>query len=346
MCRPKTGSIRAPMTPPESHHGWRRWRAVAGFGGVVATMLSSCPQAVVARSRHAPAHPPTTPQEHALTGGLVRLRAPGSTMIRIAASQFSMGSTEADVITALVECQAGRTDSRGHPRTARAWPACRDERFHLELKQHPVTLSSYWLDRTEVTVAAYEQCVRLRRCEPIPYAQGATRFAHSDFPVSLVSHDRASTYCKFRGARLPTEAEFERAARGVSGRRYPWGNLFNHRACNHGRLGWTTTDHRDGFAELAPVGSFPSGRTPDGLLDLAGNVAEWVGDAFAVAYPEGLQTNPTGPGLASTTGMKVVRGGSYESPAPLLRGAARDAAEPSTTRPTIGFRCARSALPR
>jgi formylglycine-generating enzyme required for sulfatase activity len=267
-------------------------------------------------------------------------------MIRVASSRFSMGSTEAEVMSALAECQAGRTDSQGRPRTARAWPTCREERFRIELRQHSVTLSSYWLDRTEVTVAAYEQCVRLRRCEPIPYAQGARRFSRSDLPVSLVSHERASTYCRFRGARLPTEAEFERAARGVAGRRYPWGNLFNHRACNHGRLGWTTTDSRDGFAELAPVGSFPSGRTPDGFLDLAGNVAEWVSDTFAIAYDEGPRTNPTGPGRSSSTGLKVTRGGSYRSPAPLLRGATRDAAEPSAMRPTVGFRCARSAVAR
>jgi sulfatase modifying factor 1 len=338
--------MHAPKTLPESHHGWRRWRGPAGFGFVVAITLSACPQGGVARSRHAPASPPATPQEQALTGGLVRLRAPSSTMIRVAASRFSMGSTEAEVMSALAECHAGRTDSQGRPRTARAWPTCREERFRIELRQHPVTLSSYWLDRTEVTVAAYEQCVRLRRCEPIPYAQGAMRFAHGNFPVSLVSHARASTYCRFRRARLPTEAEFERAARGVVGRRYPWGNLFNHRACNHGRLGWTTTDALDGFAELAPVGSFPSGRTPDGFLDLAGNVAEWVSDTFAIAYAEQARTNPTGPAVSSTTGMKVTRGGSYTSPAPLLRGAARNAAEPSTTRPTLGFRCARSARPR
>ena len=334
------------MPQPERFIRWRRWQAATVFGLVLAATLSSCPEAVVARSRRAPASPPTTPPEQALTGGLVRLRAPRSTMIRVAASRFSMGSTEADVMTALAECRAGRTDSRGRPRTARAWSVCREERFQIELHQHSVTLSSYWLDRTEVTVAAYEQCVRLRRCLPIPYAQGAARFSRGSFPVSLVTHERASTYCKFRGARLPTEAEFERAARGVTGRRFPWGNLFNHRACNHGRLGWTTTDARDGFAELAPVGSFPSGRTPDGFLDLAGNVAEWVSDTFAVAYPKKPRTNPTGAGLNSSTGVKVVRGGGYDSPPPLVRGAARDAAEPSTLRPTLGFRCARSAAPR
>ena len=120
------------------------------------------------------------------------------------------------------------------------------------------------------------------------------------------------------------------------------GQLPNTRLANHGRLGIDLSDDVDGFSELAPVGSFNAGRTPDGFLDLAGNVAEWVQDRYATQYPDAEQTNPQGPEAAQATSARVVRGGSYESPMAWLRGAARGAYLPSERRPSLGFRCARS----
>ena len=87
---------------------------------------------------------------------------------------------------------------------------------------HEVHLSPYWLDRTEVTVRAYARCVQLRRCKAPPFAQGGKRFDRPEYPASLVTHEDALAYCRFRGARLPTEAEYERAARGEKARRFPW----------------------------------------------------------------------------------------------------------------------------
>jgi formylglycine-generating enzyme required for sulfatase activity len=272
-----------------------------------------------------------TPSEVALSGGLALLRAKGSRMIRVPASELLMGSTSTEIVAAAALCAR-------EPLAA----TCDERSFADELAQHRVHLSGFFLDRNEVSVSDYDACVRLRRCKAPPYAAGAQRFQQASFPVTFVTWDDAQTYCAFRGGRLPTEAEFERAARGELDRRFPWGELANGHLANHGRLGMDITDDSDGFAELAPVGSFVAGDTPDGFADLAGNVAEWVQDRYATAYPEEEVTDPQGPDPAAATSARVVRGGSYESPLAWLRGSARGAALPSDRRPTLGFRCARS----
>lgn len=300
-----------------------------------AVLAALLPSARAASRLAAPAPDPfgtRPPEERALTGGVVTLRQPASLMIRVPASVFEMGSTAEDVLDAVTDCAREPLGGR-----------CREEMFSDEMPRHRVTLSSFWLDRTEVSVKEYARCVALRRCRAIPFDLGGKRFDVPSHPVSLVRHADARAYCRFRGARLPTEAEFERAARGPRGRRYPWGNLYNTRVANHGRLGLDTTDARDGFAEHAPVGSFPSGRTPEGFLDLAGNVSEWVSDRYALSYPPGPASDPKGPAVGAGSGGHVVRGGHYASAAPWLRGASRASADAETRSPTLGFRCARSA---
>ena len=272
-----------------------------------------------------------SPAETALSGGLSMLRARGSRMIRVPASEFVMGSTTAEIIDSTVLCER-------EPLGA----TCDERSFADESLAHRVRLSGFFLDRREVTVAEYQACERVGRCQPAPFERGALRFKQPDFPITLVTWDDARAYCAFRGARLPTEAEFERAARGPAGRRFPWGQLANTRLANHGRLGIDLTDDTDGFSELSPVGSFNAGRTPDGFLDLAGNVAEWVQDRYAAQYPDGEQADPQGPDAARASSARVVRGGSYESPMAWLRGAARGAYLPTERRPSLGFRCARS----
>jgi formylglycine-generating enzyme required for sulfatase activity len=293
------------------------------------------PELAAAESRRAASlsdHAPSTPQARAFTLGMVTLRAPASEMILVPRSTFVMGSTPTDVIDAAIECGSGAFGER-----------CKETVFANEMPQHRVTLSAYWLDRTEVTVEAYRRCAQLGRCRPAPFEEGGRRFDVPGYPVSLVSWDDARDYCSWRGARLPTEAEFERAARGVQARRYPWGRFYNSRVANHGRLGFADTDASDGHEELAPVGSYPSGRTPDGFLDLAGNVAEWIQDRYFPSYPEGHVTDPQGPPQSGAqAGSRLVRGGHFSNAAPWLRGAARVPAEPAVRRPYIGFRCARS----
>ena len=328
----------------------------AGFGGAGAPWLLAAalaaglalvaPTARTARAQIALDPGPAPPPAAALVeGGVVRLRAPVAEMIRVPRSTFDMGSDELEIIDAAAAC---RRSLRALPRP-RAEPEedpCSEAVFAWELARHPVTLSAFWLDRVEVSVGEYRRCAELGRCTPLPYADGGRRLDRVELPASLVRWEDAQAYCRFRGARLPSEAEFERAARGTRGRRFPWGDTFHRRAANHGRFGWDRSELADGYAELAPVGSFPAGRTPEGFLDLAGNVAEWVSDLFSTPYPASAVTDPQGPPHAFATGatpFRVLRGGSYELPAPFLRGAARLPQDGATREPTIGFRCARSA---
>lgn len=268
------------------------------------------------------------------TRGVAPLESQRSPMVRIGASSFHMGSDDDDVSNELGDCAR---EAYGH--------RCSPAFFSNETPRHTVTLSSYWIDRFEVSVADYERCVVVGRCEPRPTSEATRRFDHPDYPVTRVTWNDAVAYCAFRAARLPTEAEFERAARGSTGRRYPWGNLFNTRAANHGRYGWDVTEDADGFVELAPIGSFPDGVTPEGIHDLAGNVAEWVLDRYAPSYDAAGRTDPRGPGVGGSN-LRVVRGGSYAQPRFRVRGAARAFAEPGERRATLGFRCARGETPR
>jgi formylglycine-generating enzyme required for sulfatase activity len=256
---------------------------------------------------------------------VLTLRSDGPLMVRIAAGAVVIGSTPEEVLAAAAQCTREPLSHR-----------CSEQTFANELGRRTIRLPSFWIDRTEVRVADYARCVAAGACAPAGYAAGAQRFEQPDYPVTFVRHVDARNYCIFRGARLPSEAEYERAARGAQGRAYPWGDLYNAHVCNHGRLALMPNEENDGFAELAPVGSYPDGSTPDGLLDLSGNVAEWQADAYRERYQDPPPDDTEG-------ARRVVRGGSFVSGAAWLRGAARDSAPPDTQRPDLGFRCARSA---
>jgi formylglycine-generating enzyme required for sulfatase activity len=265
-----------------------------------------------------------SPVERALSGGLVTLRSPGSPMIRVAAGSFVMGSSPAELALAIGSCSREAFGDR-----------CNERSFTSELPRHTATLASFWLDRSEVTAADYDRCAATGACAPRVLEGGARRFARAELPATLVSAGEAAAYCRSRGARLPSEAELERAARGTSGRYYPWGMNYDPRLLNHGRLGLDASDFSDGFAELAPVGSFPEGRTPDGFLDLAGNASEWTRDPFTPRHD--LPADP------AWGGALVVRGGDFMSGGAFLRSAVRTPLAPDRRLPTVGFRCARSA---
>jgi formylglycine-generating enzyme required for sulfatase activity len=228
-------------------------------------------------------------------------------MVRLEAGTFTMGS------------------STGEP----------DER-----PERRVSLAAFLIDRTEVTQAAYAACERGRACRPAaryPGAEGAS------LPAVGVSFRDAAAYCAFAGKRLPTEAEWERAARGTDGRTYPWGeDLACHRA-NFGNFMGAGPCSAVNPGRILPVGSRSVGSTPEGVLDLGGNVWEWVEDLYA-PYPGSSTASRPAP-RPGPPGKRVVRGGSCCSYFAMPRAANRLAFPPDYRDGDLGFRCARDAAP-
>ncbi len=205
---------------------------------------------------------------------------------------------------------------------------------------HTVALDGFWIDRTEVTKAQYEQCVAAGACTPC-YGDSA----YYDYPAIYVTWYQAETYCGWAGGRLPTEAEWEYAARGPEGRVFPWGDEFDGTRLNfcdaNCERDWADETVDDGYAETAPVGSYPAGASWCGAQDMAGNVWEWVADSYASDYYDRSPSrNPTGP---SPWEYRVLRGGSWGFDPYYVRGANRDCFVPSNTYGHVGLRCAMSS---
>ncbi|MCB0194523.1 MAG: SUMF1/EgtB/PvdO family nonheme iron enzyme [Anaerolineae bacterium] len=237
----------------------------------------------------------------------------GRTMIFIPAGDFLMGSDSID-------------------------PKAGDD----EKPQHLVYLDNFWIDAVETTNRAYQQCVDAGGCT-IPQIHNGI-FADDNLPIVGINWNQAAAYCAWTDARLPTEAEWEKAARGVDARIYPWGNEFDGSVLNYCDTqcvaDWRDFNGDDGYRYTAPVGSYVAGASPYGVLDMSGNVWEWTADWYAEdTYAHSDYRNPTGPEAGV---QKVIRGGSWLYPQKSLRVARRHKDVTTSAYDNIGFRCALS----
>lgn len=287
---------------------------------------------------------PTPTQTPSPTPYPAQVEVPGGTMILIPGGYFHMG---ADAAALAEECNKFRD-------------GCQPDWFAASEPIHPVLLGRFYIDEHEVTTTAFVDFLNENgdicgnpacfKPEESQIAQQGNLFTAVDEvgnqPVTGVTWYGAAAFCEWRSARLPTEAEWERAAawdeESSTARRYPWGDEFEGRVLNFCDTSCdepqANADYDDGYPGLAPVASFVAGRSPSGLFDMAGNVWEWVADWYDPSYyDKSVTSNPTGPDAGEE---KVVRGGSWFDTGNFAASAIRFPSSPGNADRTIGFRCA------
>ncbi len=250
--------------------------------------------------------------------------------------------------------------------------------FEFERPAHHATLASFCIDKFEVTVARYKACSDKGECKRAGTSNDWEKISDADrksfdplcnardpeekgkHPVNCVDWDMAQTFCKANAprGRLPREAEWEFATRGSDGRKFPWGDDWpdakHLNACDKDCVAWgrknrveekAMYESSDGFANTAPVGSFPLGDSPFGLADVVGNVWEWTADWYA-PYTAAEQTDPKGPDAEVDSAGRVIRGGAWNGAYPAwVRPTFRYHDAPEKRSYGIGFRCAAELAP-
>ena len=204
-----------------------------------------------------------------------------------------------------------------------------------EQPQRTIYVDTFSIDRFEVTNHQYQQFVlatgHRKAGPPSRYAKSIGKMRGTNQPAVYVSWDDANEYCHWKGKRLPTEAEWEKAMRGTDGRLWPWGNQENPNGANWARV-------QDGHDVSARVGSFHTDKSPYGVMDGAGNVMEWVADWYQETYyKESPDRDPPSPEYGN---FRVMRGGSYTTTGGDIRITSRSKMVPDFRDETIGFRCA------
>jgi len=276
---------------------------------------------------HPPAASNSAPPTQDLSAGDQWTRpADDKVMIYVPGGEFHMGSDTEAVAGAMAFC-----DEFGGP--------CEPWVYEVEQPRHRVTLDAFWIDQTEVTHREYDACAREDDCPKSQASLSERERAQGRHPVTGVDWHAAKTYCAWVGGRVPTEAEWEFAARGPDEHTFPWGDPFDGTRLNFCDAkcpeedGVTAFD--DGYELTAPVGTYADGASWCGALDMAGNVHEWVAD-WRGPYTAADQENPTGPSSAE---KKVVRGGAYNSSPATVRSAWRGQLSPESAGGNLGFRC-------
>ena len=199
-----------------------------------------------------------------------------------------------------------------------------DRRCHdVEKPGRTAHVKAFHIDKTETTIAQYRACIAAGACRTLGTGHRCNwnLTDRDQLPVNCVDWGQAKAYCKWAGKRLPTEAEWEKAARGTDGRRYPWGNEEFSGRENLANIK-DLIQYKDGYSGLAPVGSYPAGASPYGVLDMAGNVTEWT--------------------TGKVKKKRVLRGGAWSQYDVFTRASARSLADPLKRYNTAGIRCARS----
>ena len=234
-----------------------------------------------------------------------------------------------------------------------------DEGFSDEHPEREVTLDPFLIDKYEVTNEQYRACVAAGKCADPWRSYSATResyyldFDFNQHPVVFVDYEMAHKYCKWAGKRLPTEAEWEMAARGNDERTYPWGN--EQPVCGMANFSQLRVERaKDGdlvfeeacIGDTAPVKTFSAYKSPYAVLHMSGNVAEWVSDWYAEDYYSGVlgeESNTVNPHGPENGTFKVIRGGSFADNQLYIRAAYRGHAHPESFLWYVGFRCAKDA---
>jgi formylglycine-generating enzyme required for sulfatase activity len=219
---------------------------------------------------------------------------------------------------------------------------------------HSVFLSAFWIDQTEVTNKQYSMCVSAGACSPPSQIKSQTRniyygdSAFDNYPVIYVTWENANDYCNWAGRNLPTEAQWEKAASWNNSTQesyvYPWGNNFNGSIVNfcdsNCTINHADNNSNDGYADTSPVMNYPSGVSPYGVYDMAGNVWEWVSDWYDDTY---YSYSPSSDPLGANSGTyRTLRGDSWWGYSYGVRSADRNPFVPSKSANNIGFRCTSS----